>query len=168
MHMTSKDVKIFYNQAMKLLREDEFKQSLELLDRILYIDSKFIPAWNNKGVIHLQFEEYSQALNCFEQVNLLDMNDELAWYNKGYVLLLLERYPESVKTFEYFLAKYTKSDDFHRYALYLLAKGYYEMKEFDKSIKILKDVIKTDNTFTEAQELQSLVLKEKNKNRNDL
>ena len=43
----------------------EFEKSLELFDRALYIDDKFIPAWNNKGVIHMELEEYSQASGLF-------------------------------------------------------------------------------------------------------
>jgi tetratricopeptide (TPR) repeat protein len=163
--MTSKDVEIFYNQAMKLLKKGEFKKSLELLDRALYIDSKFIPAWNNKGVVHIELEEYSQALDCFDQLTFLDMTDNLTWYNKGYVLLLLERYQESVKTFDFFLAKYDKKDDYYKYALYLQAKGNYKLKEYDKSLKLLKDALNSDKSFSEAKELQSLVLKDMNENK---
>jgi lipoprotein NlpI len=161
--MTSKDVEIFYNQAMKFFKMGEFKKSLELFNRVLYIDDKFIPAWNNKGVIHMELEEYSQALECFDKLTFLDMTDDLTWYNKGYVLLLLERYPESVRTLDYFMAKYTEQDDYYKYALYLEAKCYYELKEYDKSIKLLKDVLSIDEAFSEARELQSLVLKDMEK-----
>ncbi|MGA2676680.1 MAG: tetratricopeptide repeat protein [Methanobacterium sp.] len=158
--MTSKDVEIFYNQAMSLFKMGEFKKSLELFNRALYIDDKFIPAWNNKGVIHMELEEYSQALDCFDKLTFIDMTDDLTWYNKGYVLLLLKRYQESIRTFEYFLAKYTKKDDYYKYALYLEAKCYYEVKDYDKSIQLLKVILSFDESFSEAQELQTLVLKD--------
>ncbi len=162
--MTGKDVEIFYNEAMKLFKKGEFKKSLELFDRALYIDDKFIPAWNNKGVIHMELEEYSQALECFDKLTFLDMTDDLTWYNKGYVLLLLGRYEESVRTLDYFMAKYGQEDDYYKYALYLEAKCYYELKEYDKCIKLLKDALNIDESFSEAQGLRTLVLKDmKNK-----
>ena len=149
--MTSKDVEIFYNQAMKFLKEREFEKSLDLLDRALYIDDKFIPAWNNKGVLHIELKQYSQALDCFEQLTFLDMTDDLTWYNKGYVLFLLERYEESAKTFDFFLAKYSKEDDYYKYALYLQAQSYYELKEYDKTIKLLNDALSFDKTFNDSR-----------------
>lgn len=164
--MTSKDVEIFYNQAMKLFKKNEYKKSLELLNTILNMDSKFIPAWNIKGVIHIELKEFPQALNCFDQITYLNMKDYLAWYNKGYVLLLMERYIEAVKTFDFFLARYEKKDEFYKYALYLQAKCYCGLKEYEKSIECLKTVLKFDDNFIEAKELKSLVLKKLNRNKN--
>ncbi len=158
--MTSKDVKMFYNQAMEVFQKGQFEKATDMLDTILRIDKKFIPAWNSKGIALLEIKEYPMALNCFEQVIRLDAGDNLAWYNKAYVLLLMEEYAESVQTFEFFRARYeNKQDDFYKYALYLQAQGYLELQEYDNSLELVNEALKLDNKFTEARELKNSLLK---------
>lgn len=156
--MSNKDVKMFCKQAMTFLEKGEFEKSLKLLDMVINIDNKFIPAWNCKGVAHLEMEEYSQALNSFEQVIELNAGDNLAWYNKGYVLLLMEEYTESKKVFDFFLARYPKKDDdFYRYALYLRAKSYYGLKEYENALESVEKAIERDKNFREALELRNSI-----------
>lgn len=161
--MANKDVEMFYKQAMAFLGQDELDKSLEMLDMVLSIDKKYIPAWNNKGVILLEREEYPQALECFEQVITLDPGDYMAWYNKGYVHLLLEDYQDCVNTFEFFLARYPEKGDFRIFGLYLQAKGYYGLKENEKAKELLEKALKIDKTFKEARELLLAVSTEINK-----
>lgn len=158
--MTSKDVKFYYKQALKLLERGEFRKTLEVLDSILNIDKKFLPAWNCRAVVLLELKDYEGALENFDQVIQLNVTDNLAWYNKGYVLQLLKRYEESIDSFDLFLARYTKKDDFYKFALYLQAQNYHEIKENEKALETLKTATNIDAKFKEAQELRSIILKE--------
>lgn len=158
--MTSKDVKFYYQQALKLLEHGEFRKTLEVLDSILNIDKKFFPAWNCRGVVLLELKEYEGALESFDQVIQLNVNDTLAWYNKGYVLQLLNRYEESLDSLDLFLARYTKKDDFYKFALYLQAQNYHELKDNEKALETLKKATNVDANFKEAQELRQTILKE--------
>lgn len=158
--MTMKDVQMFYNQSMEVLKKGHFEKALDMLDNVLRIDGKFIPAWNSKGVTLLELGEYYQALNCFEKVIELNAGDNLAWYNKAYVLLLLEEYEKSVQTFEFFRARYDKyGDDFYKYALFLEAQGYFKLQDYDKSLELTKEALKLDNNFSEARVLNKLIMK---------
>lgn len=155
--MSNKDVKMFYKQSMAFFNKGEFRKSLELLDMVLNIDKKFIPAWNSKGIAYLEIGEYPRALNSFEQVIELDAGDNMAWYNKGYALLLMEEFSESAKVFDFFMARYPKKDDFYKYALYMQAKSYYGLKEYENALESIQKAIEMDVKFAEAIELRDLV-----------
>ncbi len=156
--MPNKDVKLYYNQSVKYLEKGDYDKSLQGLEMVLNIDKKYIPAWNCKGVVHLEKAEYQEALNSFEQVIQLNAGDNLAWYNKGYVLLLMEQYEESKKVFDFFLARYeNKKDDFYKYALYLRAKSYYGLKDYENALISVDEAVKMDKNFNEALELRNSI-----------
>lgn len=161
--MTNKETEMFHKQAMALLEQGEIQKSIEFFDKALKFDDEYFPAWNNKGIAYLELKDYPRALECFEQVARLNPADKMALYNRGYVLLMLEEYGESVKIFDYFLSTCPRTNDFFKFGLYLQAKGFYGLKEYDKVISLLNDAIKLDKKFKEAQELRSLVLKEMGK-----
>lgn len=161
MEMANKDVEMYYKKALEFLEKKEYDKSLKILDMVLNIDKKYIPAWNCKGVAYLEKKDYPEALTSFEQVIELNPGDNMAWYNKGYVLLLLEEYEGSIKVFDFFLARYeNKNDDFYKYGLFLRAKGYYGLKDYKNALFSLDEAIKMDNTFKEAFDLKSTVKKE--------
>jgi lipoprotein NlpI len=159
--MSSKEVEMYYKQAMSFLEQGKPRKALEFFDKSLEMDNQYLPAWNDKGVAFLELGEYHQALSCFERVNILDPTSNMPLYNKGYVQLLLEDCAESVKTFDLFLAKYPHKDDFYKFALYLKAKGHYGLKDYDQAHELLVEAVNMDKTFREARELLILVLNEK-------
>jgi lipoprotein NlpI len=155
--MTSKEVEMYYKQAMSFLEQGETKKALEFFDKSLEMDDQYLPAWNDKGVALLELKEYRQALGCFERVFILDPTSKMPLYNKGFVLLLLEEYAESVQTFDLFLTRYPYKDDFYKFALYLKAKGYYGLKDYGKAHELSLEALNQDKTFKEARELLILV-----------
>jgi len=155
--MAIKEAEMFYKQAMSFLEQGKVDKSIEFFDSALKIDKDYVSAWNDKGVALMEFGKYQDALECFEQVVRLEPGDNMAWYNRGYVLLILEEYQESVNTFDLFLGRYSKKDDFYKYALYLRAQGLYNLKEYDESLKLIKKALKIDKTFKEARNLMELV-----------
>lgn len=158
---TTKNTEMYHKQAMSLLGQGESKKSLEFFDKALSYDATYMPAWNNKGIALLDLGEYGQALKCFEKVNELNPNDTMAMYNRGYVLLMLERFPESVEIMNIFLEDYSlKRDDFFKFGLFLLAKGYYGLKDYQKCKDVLENVITIDKNFKEANDMYDLVSKE--------
>lgn len=161
--MPSRDVKLYYKQAVMFLENGEYEKSLQLLDMVHNIDPKNIPAWNCKGVAYMEMKNYPQALTSFEQVIKLDPGDNLAWYNKGYVLQLMEEYNESKKVFEFFLARYTKKDDFYIYALYLQANNYYHLKEYENALLSADEALKINGKFKEAGDLINSIRSEMDK-----
>lgn len=161
--MAIKEAEMFYKQAMSFLEQGKVDKSIEFFDSALKIDKEYVSAWNDKGVALMELGKYTDALECFEQVVRLEPGDNMAWYNRGYVLLILEEYQESVNTFDLFLGRYSKKDDFYKYALYLRAQGFYNLKEYDESLKLVKKALKIDKKFKEARDLMELVGKELSK-----
>ncbi|MDY9922535.1 tetratricopeptide repeat protein [Methanobacterium sp.] len=161
--MAIKEAEMFYKQAMSFLEQGKLDKSIEFFDSALKIDKDYISAWNDKGVALMELGKYPEALQCFEEVIRLEPGDNMAWYNRGYVLLIMEEYQEAVNTFDLFRGRYSKKDDFYKYALYLQAQGLYNLKEYDESLKLIKESLKMDKTFKEARDLMELVGKETSK-----
>lgn len=160
----AKDVDLYYKKALEFLEKKEYDKSLKVLDMILNIEKGYMPAWNCKGVIYLEKKEYIDALKSFEEVIELNPGDNMAWYNKGYVLLLMEEYEQSGKVFDFFIARYeNKVDDFYKYAIYLRAKCYYGLKDYENALIAIDESIDLDENFKDAVELKNLIKNETNK-----
>jgi lipoprotein NlpI len=156
--MASKDVSLFYKKAVILFEKGEYEKSLQVLQTILNIDKKFLPAWNCKAVAHLELHDYPMALESFENIIQRDPGDNLAWYNKGYVLQLMEEYAESKKVFDFFLARYDKKNDaFYKFALYLQAKNCLNLKEYEDALISVDNALDLDENFKEALELKKTI-----------
>ena len=161
--MVNKEAEMFHKQGMEFLRRGENTKALEFFDKALQFDGTFFPAWNNKGVLLLELKDYENAEKCFEQAIRFNPADKMALYNRGYTLLYLEDYEKSVELFEFFVENISKKSDFYKYGLYLLAKGYYGLKEYDKAHKLLNEALTVDKNFKEAQELLDQILQLKKK-----
>lgn len=162
--MATKEAEMFYKQAMSFLNQGKIDKSIQFFDNALNIDKDYISAWNDKGVALMEIGNFEESLKCFEEVIRLEPGDNMAWYNRGYVLMILEEYQEAVNTFDLFLGRYTKKDDFYKYALYMKAKGLYFLKKYDESLKTIKESLKKDKGFKEARDLMKLVGDEVAKN----
>ncbi len=158
--MVNKETEMFHKQAMSFLAQGEIKEAIKFFDKALKYDDQYFPSLNNKGIALLELKDYKKAEECFQQVVLLNPADKMALYNRGYALLMLGDYNESVKIFDYFLSNISQKSEFFRYGLYLQARGFYELKEYDKALMLLRDALKKDKNFNEAQELLTQVLKE--------
>jgi lipoprotein NlpI len=158
MFMANKDVELYYKKALEFLQKKEYDKSLKILEMVLNIDKNYSPAWNCQGVAYMEKEDYSSALTSFEEVIELNPGDNMAWYNKGYVLMLMGEYEESAKVFDFFLARYeNKNDDFYKYAVYLRAKNYYELKDYENALMSADEAIEIDSDFKEALELKNSI-----------
>ena len=105
-------------------------------------------------------ENYKKAEECFGQVMRLNPADKMALYNRAYALLILEDYDQSIELLDFFLLNTSKKNDFFKFGLYLQAKGFYELKEYDKARTLLNEAIEMDKNFKEAHELLDELLKE--------
>lgn len=158
--MTNKEAEMFHKQAMAFLSQNETKKALEFFDKTIEHDDKYFPAWNNKGVLHLELKDYPKAAECFEMVTKLNPADKLALYNRSYALIMMGEYQQAVELLDFFLGNISRKNDFFKYGLYLQAKGFYELKEYDKARSLLNDSLKKDKNFKDAQELLDQVMKE--------
>ena len=161
--MVNKEAEMFHKQGMAFLKEGDNKKALEFFDKATQFDETFFPAWNNKGVLLLELEDYEGAEKCFQQAIILNPADKMALYNRGYVLLILEDYETSIEIFKFFLDNISKKSDFYKYGLYLQAKGFYGLKEYDKAQKLLNEALNIDKNFNEAKDLLNQVLEVMNK-----
>ncbi len=152
--MGKKEAEMFHREGMSYLGQGKIREALENFNKATTFDYDYFPAWNNKGIAHLELKEYQQALNCFEHVIRINALDRMVWYNKGYALMMLGKDEEAVSAFGNFLHSYSKNDDdFYKYALYMQARGLYNLKKYDKAAELLQSLLVIDENFMEAQKL---------------
>lgn len=162
--MTNKETEMFHRQAMSFLKQGEPRKAIEFFDKALKSDDQYFPSWNNKGVALIELEDYKNAAECFEHVTRLNPADKMALYNRSYSLIMMGNYQLAVELLDFFLANISRKNDFFKFGLYLQAKGFYGLKEYDKASSLLRDALKKDKNFTEAQELLNQISKDIEKN----
>lgn len=147
-----------HNKAMKLMGEQKFKEAIKYFDMAILKNENHSASWNNKGIAYLSMGQFDKALTCFEKVLSITPNDNMARYNKGFVLYSLGLYEEAIKTLAEFILAQNKKDDFYKYGLYMEAKCYINLKDYQAAANTLKLLIKVDKNFKDTKKILSEVL----------
>ena len=71
----------FYNLALDKAQNGYFTESLDLLDKSLQVDPKYVDAWLSKAGISGEIKDYSSAVNFYEKAFAIDST-----YTKDYKL----------------------------------------------------------------------------------
>ena len=147
-----------HETAMKLMGEQKFKEAIKYFDLAISKNENHASSWNNKGIAYLSMGQFEKALDCFEKVITITPNDNMAKYNKGFVLYSLERYEEAIKVLAEFSINQPKKDDFYKFGLYMEAKCYIALENYQAAVNTLKLLIKTDKNFKDTKKLLNEVL----------
>jgi lipoprotein NlpI len=73
-------------------KQEDYPKSMEILKKILAIDSNFSPAYNAMGMIYDKMEDYNSAYNQFTKAIELDSNNAVFYHNRGCCLKNMGRY----------------------------------------------------------------------------
>jgi tetratricopeptide (TPR) repeat protein len=121
-----------------LYNKGNYKEAIELCDKILEINPKSIRAWNIKGDSISDQEKYEEAIKCYDKA--LEINPEFIdpWNGKGLALYNLDNYEEAIKCYnkalefkpEFFYALFNKG-----LALNNLSKYEEAIKCYDKALE---------------------------------
>lgn len=77
---TSKD---YLNEADKLSEQEKYKEAIELLDKAIEKDPKYLGAYINRGADKSALGNYEEAIKDYKTVLDLDPKNTLALYNIG-------------------------------------------------------------------------------------
>jgi tetratricopeptide (TPR) repeat protein len=78
-----KSAQDYLNEADKLSEQGKYKQAIELLDKAIEKDPKYLGAYINRGADKSALENYEEAIKDYKTVLDLDPNNTLALYNIG-------------------------------------------------------------------------------------
>ena len=85
-----------YEKSLYLYSNNDLKSSLELLNKIININSNFPPAWILKGKILLNQGEYNNSIECLEYSIQISPENYEPWLYKANILKSLEKFYEAL------------------------------------------------------------------------
>jgi len=131
-----------------------YKESLQLLNKAIAIDSFYIDAYVKKAFVNLCLENYADCINDCNKIQAIQKNNAAAYYYQGSIYYKQENYREAEKS-------YTKSLLFEPLvsAYYQRACTYYYLNEYKKSLQDVNAIIQLDNQYVIAFDLRGLLNK---------
>lgn len=127
-----------------------FDKVIELCERSLKINPKFIPALINKSAAHIQQKEHSKALQDSQQILLIDITHVSGWINKGIALYGLNEYNYALCHLE----KALLIDPLNAETWYNKGLTYSKIRLFSHAINCFNHCLSLDN-----QHVHSIVMK---------
>lgn len=87
-------------QSLKaLIKENNPKKAVTLMDLILKFNENNPDILNHKGGVLFICKKYQEAIDCFDKCLSINNNYYCALYNKAIVLMVMDKLPEALKCF---------------------------------------------------------------------
>jgi len=143
------NTQLFSDQALELLKQGSFQESITYFDRVLEIDPNHVLALNNKGIALVKMEKPEESITYFDRVLEIDPNYVEALNNKGVALVQMEKPEESITYFDRVL----EIDPNHVLALYTKGVALVQMEKPEESITYFQKgvEIELDNQVIEKK-----------------
>ncbi|REK50130.1 MAG: sulfotransferase family protein [Proteobacteria bacterium] len=133
----------------------KFKESIEIMEKALNINSKNIYFLNNIGVGYYKLEDYTKAQYYFIRVLSIEPNYITTLNNLGNLSRDLNNTEEAIKYYKKCLSINDKLEQ----PQYNLALCYESIGDLDEALKILKNILKINPDFTECDRIISTIVK---------
>src|SRR5574337_320062 len=124
--------------ALSILKR--YDEALQVIDRILEINPKFINVLRTKGNIFLDSGNHSEAITVFNEILQINPQHFDALNNKGDALARLGHYERAIECYDLIL----KIDSVNRNALYNKGHTLYQLKKFNQAIECFDGALETD------------------------
>ena len=95
-----KEVSELIEEADRLRNKKEYKESIDLYDEALAIDSQQKEGWFGKGFLLVELERYEEAITAYDKALEIDPDYAFAWNNRGLSLEKLNRNDDALKSYE--------------------------------------------------------------------
>ncbi len=120
------------------LTNEQQDKALTCYKKVLEIEPGQVDANNNSGVIYLNNKAYVSALELFVKVTEAMPEHAVAWCNMASCLLEMGHYQEAISSCHQSLSLIPDYPD----AQYILARAYYNNRNFEKSMECYQQLIK--------------------------
>ncbi|MEC7640870.1 MAG: tetratricopeptide repeat protein [Nitrospinota bacterium] len=126
------------NLASALIKQKQYKQALQAVEKALSLDPQNISANNNKGHINYQMGRYPQAQEIFDRLIGFGVETSKVYHNAGMARVRLGQHRNAVSYFQ----KAVAIDPDAAFLHFALANAYKELKLYDKSLREYKNTLK--------------------------
>jgi tetratricopeptide (TPR) repeat protein len=106
----------------------------------------YAPAYYGLGEIAFKKKKYNDALDLYTKATDADNNFAPAFFKKGLILYLADKYDQALDAFKRYAELVPGSLRGNTY----YAKTLYKKGDYDESIRLLEEALKTDPNYSEA------------------
>lgn len=89
-----------YNEAMRLVRDNQLAPAARLLEQVIDRDRRFFEAYNDLGVVYMKMNRFKDAEEKLRKAAELDPSNANTWLNLGMVCIRQERFADAVAPLE--------------------------------------------------------------------
>ncbi|NQT74103.1 MAG: tetratricopeptide repeat protein [Chloroflexi bacterium] len=97
--MSNNELERILDRAQQLVKQRDWTEAVDVLDRAIHLDQECANAWYEKGKILNRLGRLEEAFDAFENVVSIHPEDSDGWYNKGVILTKLGRTEESLEAY---------------------------------------------------------------------
>lgn len=137
-----KQINKLFNKASNLFNDKNYEGALNILNKILKLDTSSSKAYLNKGLALSALERKKDAIDCYDLAIKFKPDYAKAYYNKGAVLFHLGKKDEAIECYDLaikFKPDYAKAYYNKANALFYLEKREEAIECYDLAIKFKSD-----------------------------
>lgn len=156
-----KNIPIYKNKISILLKENKDDELIECYQNLIKIDKNNVSYYNNLAIIFDRNNKKELALKTINKAIDINSKSEISYINKATILFdknNKETYEKSKKP----LFKALEINPNNLNALFVLGKIFYEIEEYDISIKYLNSYIALDNKNAQTHYIKGECFYKKN------
>jgi len=125
------------NQAINEYKQNNIKQAVIILKKVLTLDRNYVPAYKILGDIYYSRNDLSKSISYYTLVIRAGENDPVIYSNIGIMYMRLENYAQALR----FLEKAAKLDSDNLNIKYSLASVLRDNKQPKKALNIYKQIV---------------------------
>lgn len=133
-------IKLLSYQVETNCSKKKYSVALDLLDKILELDNRYLPALFGKGNIFQELRKFKEANQYYDSILKIDKDDIGALVQKANVSFAKKDYKESLE----FANSALEKDSMNTHALYAKGKMLVHLDKFEEAIQCFNLILKLD------------------------
>ncbi|MBS1492313.1 MAG: trypsin-like peptidase domain-containing protein [Bacteroidetes bacterium] len=126
-----------YNEGISAMNDGDYSAAIRSFTEYISLNANDFDALENRGICSYNLQIFSDAINDFNKALTLNKYSLYSLLYRGRILLTQGKNSDAIKDFE--KAKITDADN--KQASTGIAMAYYNMKDYQKTIDILDEVL---------------------------
>jgi tetratricopeptide (TPR) repeat protein len=143
--------KVLIHKGMDKVNQGQYREAIEIFDRVLSTNPKSTYAWNNRGVALFKADRPEEALDSYDQSLKIDPENLDASRNKGFVLRSMGRMQEALECYELVIKIGGNARDMESLATVLVG-----MDRLDEAMDCMLQAISMEPTELFEEEVAAL------------
>lgn len=137
------DSNLYFQFGVCLSKQKNFEKAELIFEKSLNLNSSNIETLKRLGIVKKKLEKYQEAQSCFLKILELEAQHVEALYQLGDINYLSQDYHQAINYFNQTILA-TKDNHILLNSNERLARSYDEIKNYEESINIFKDILDTN------------------------